>query len=118
MIIPLSSQRRDRAMKLWAKTGQLLGAPGFARGGRTTGENDEGIRFHGGGTDSEPVGTRSVVVQFGDINIELKVEATDKAGVAQAIKEQIAEIAESVAEIFADEFDSVFENTPVRGGVA
>ena len=46
------------------------------------------------------------------------MEATDKASVAQAIKEQIAEIAESVAEIFTDEFESVFENTPVRGGVA
>lgn len=113
MIIPLSSQRRERAMKLWAKTGQLLGVPGFARGGRTTGENDEGIRFRGSETETE--GTRSIVVNLGGINIELKIEATDKAGVAQAIKEQIAEIAESVAGIFADEFESIFENTPVRG---
>ena len=116
MIIPLSSQRRDRAMKLWMKTGQLLGVPGFARGGITTGGNqDEGIRFTA--SNPEPKDTRSVVVQVGDINIELKVEATDKEGVVQAIKEQIADIAESVAEIFTNEFEAVFENTPVRGGI-
>lgn len=115
MIIPLSSQRRERAMKLWAKTGQLLGIPGFARGGRTTGENDEGIRFHG--SDTESADARSVVVEVGGIHIELKVEGTDKASVVQAIKEQIADIAESVAEIFTDEFEAIFENTPVRGVV-
>ena len=115
MIIPLSSQRRERAMKLWAKTGQLLGVPGFARGGRTTGESDEGIRFQG--SDGESANTRSVEVNLGGINIELKVEGTDKASIVQAIKEQIADIAESVAGIFADEFEAVFENTPVRGVV-
>lgn len=115
MIIPLSSQRRDRAMKLWARTGQLLGAPGFARGGRTSGENDEGIRFHG--YDQENPNARTVAVNFGDIRIELKVEATDKEGVVKAIKEQLSDIAESVAGIFADEFEALFENTPVRGEV-
>ena len=114
MIIPLSSQRRDRAMKLWMKTGQLLGVPGFARGGITTGEQDEGLRFTA--YDPDPKDARSVTVQVGDINIELKIEATDKASVVQAIKDQIADIAESVAEIFTEEFEAVFENTPVRGG--
>ena len=33
MIIPLSSQRRERALKLWEKTGRLLDVPGFAKGG-------------------------------------------------------------------------------------
>ncbi len=115
MIIPLSSQRRERAMKLWAKTGQLLGVPGFARGGRTSGENDEGIRFHG--SDSDTANTRSVMVNLGGIHIELKVEGTDRAGIVQAIKEQLGEIAESVAGMFADEFEALFENTPVRGEV-
>ena len=115
MIIPLSSQRRERAMKLWAKTGQLLGVPGFARGGNTTGDNDEGIRFIG--SDHEASGTRSVQVNLGGINIELKVEGTDKAGIVQAIKEQLGDIAESVAGMFADEFEALFENTPVRGEV-
>lgn len=116
MIIPLSSQRRERAMKLWAKTGQMLGIPGFARGGITTGDQDEGLRFHGFGSDST-AGNQSVIVDVGGITIEIKVDGTDKASIVQAIKEQIGDIAESVAEIFTDAFQSQFENTPVRGGV-
>ncbi len=118
MIIPLSSQRRERAMKLWAKTGQLLGVPGFARGGITTGEQpqDAGLRFHG--SASEPAqGANSIVVEVGGINIELKVDGTNPEKVVQAIKDQIADIADAVAGIFADEFGTLFENTPVRGGV-
>lgn len=115
MIIPLSSQRRERAMKLWAKTGQLLGVPGFARGGITTDDNDEGLRFHG--IDTESTGGRSVVVEVGGINIEIKVDGTDKGSIIRAIKEQLTDIAEEVAGIFADEFEALFENTPVRGEV-
>lgn len=117
MIIPLSSQRRDRALKLWAKTGQLLGAPGFARGGRTDGGNDEGIRFYGSGSDSEAGNGKTVYVNLGGVHVELKVEGTDRSSIIQAIKDQIGEIAESVAGIFADEFEALFENTPVRGVV-
>lgn len=115
MIIPLSSQRRERAMKLWAKTGQLLGVPGFARGGHTSGEQDEGIRFIG--RDSESTETRQVNINLGGITITLKIEGTDKESIVRAIKEQIQDIAEDVAGIFADEFEALFENTPVRGEV-
>ena len=116
MIIPLSSQRRKRALSLWSKTGNLLGVPGFARGGITTGDQqDEGIRFQS--TASEPTNMRSVVVEVGGIHIELKVDGTNPEKVVQAIKEQIEDIADAVAGIFADEFGSIFENTPVRGVV-
>ena len=115
MIIPLSSQRRERAMKLWTKTGQLLGVPGFARGGISTGDQDAGLRFQG--TDSEPANLRSFVVEVGGIHIEIKVGGTTKDEVIRAIKDQIADIAEDVAGIFADEFGALFENTPVRGEV-
>lgn len=116
MIIPLSSQRRKRALSLWSKTGNLLGVPGFARGGITMGDQqDAGIRFQG--TASEPANARSVVVEVGGIHIELKVDGTNPDTVVQAIKDQIEEIADAVAGIFADEFGSLFENTPVRGVV-
>ena len=116
MIIPLSSQRRKRALTLWSKTGNLLGVPGFARGGITTGDQqDAGIRFQG--TASEPANARSFVVDVGGINIEIKVDGTNPNNVVQAIKDQIEEIADAVAGIFADEFGSIFENTPVRGEV-
>ena len=123
MIIPLSSQRRERAWKLWAKTGQLLDVPGFARGGmigRIFGGNerdqDAGLRFHSY-TDSDSGNGRSVVVEVGGIHIEIKVDGADRESIVRAIKEQIADIAEDVAGIFADEFGAIFENTPVRGEV-
>ena len=114
MIIPLGSQRRERAMKLWAKTGHLLGAPGFARGGNTSG-NDEGFQFNAR-QDSEPIGGQSVQVDVGGITLEIHVEGSDVERIRQAIKEQINEIAEDVAGVFADAFAGNFENTPVRGG--
>ncbi len=117
MIIPLSSQRRERGMKLWEKTGELLGVPGFARGGRTSGGQDEGIRFrdygHGDGT-----GGQSIQIDVGGIVFEIHVNGTDAQSIAAAIKEQIADIAEDVAGVMADAFAAQFENTPVRGGAA
>lgn len=117
MIIPLSSQRRDRALKLWAKTGQLLDVPGFARGGRTSGGNDEGFRFRQYGS-SEPTGGKSIVIEVGGINIEIVVQGNDKESIVEQIKQQAKEIAEVVAGEIADALGGQFENTPVRGGVA
>ena len=113
MIIPLSSQRRDRAMKLWGKTGSLLGVPGFARGGRTDG-GDEGYHFPGFG--DHDTGGQSVIVEVGGINVEIHVHTTGAENIAEAIRAQSAEIAEAVAGIFVDSFGTQFENTPVRGG--
>lgn len=117
MIIPLSSQRRDRALRLWEKTGELLNVPGFARGGMTRGNQDEGLRFHGFGS-SEPSGGQTVQIDVGGITFEIQVNANDGQTVAEAIRAQSAEIAETVAGIMADAFGAQFENTPVRGGVA
>lgn len=117
MIIPLSSQRRDRALKLWEKTGEMLKVPGFARGGMTRGNQDEGIRFHGFGS-SEASGGQTVQIDVGGITFEIQVNANDGQTVADAIRAQSAEIAETVAGIMADAFGAQFENTPVRGGAA
>lgn len=117
MIIPLSSQRRDRAMKLWAKTGQLLNVPGFARGGRTSGGNDEGIRFRQYDSD-EPAGGKSIVIEVGGIHVEIVVQGNDKESIVEQIKQQAKEIAEVVAGELADALGGQFENTPVRGGAA
>lgn len=117
MIIPLSSQRRDRAMKLWTKTGQLLGVPGFARGGNTSGGNDEGFRFRQYGSE-EPTGGKSIVIDVGGVNIEIVVTGNDRESIVEQIKQQAKEIAEVVAGEIADALGGQFENTPVRGGVA
>lgn len=117
MIIPLSNQRRERATDLWMKTGELLNIPGFARGGMTIGGNTEGFRVNryeaGDGAANQ-----SVSVDVGGVKVEIKVDATGKQNISQAIKEQAGEIAETVAGILADAFEAQFENTPVRGGVA
>lgn len=117
MIIPLSSQRRERALKLFAKTGELLDVPGFARGGNTRGSRDEGLRFYNYGGNDAP-GGQSVLVEVGGIQIEIHVDGNDKEGIAQAIKDQVGDIADYVVGRIADELARQFENTPVRGGAA
>lgn len=119
MIIPLSSQRRGRALKLWAQAGNIMGVPGFARGGIIggNGSQDEGIRFHQYGS-SDSTGGQTVQIDVGGITLEIHVEATDNTNIVEAIKEQANELAEVVAGIMADAIGGQFENTPARGGVA
>ena len=117
MIIPLSSQRRGRALKLWAKAGNIMGVPGFARGGLTSGGADEGIRFQNyAGSDSDS--GRTVQVDIGGITFEITVNGNDPKNITEAIKAQASEIAETIAGVLADSLGAQFENTPVRGGVA
>lgn len=117
MIIPLSSQRRGRALKLWAKAGNLMGVPGFARGGITSGGADEGIRFNR--YDGEGAsGGHAVQVDVGGITFEINVNGNDSQSITEAIKAQAAELAETVAGVLADALGAQFENTPARGGVA
>ena len=116
MIIPLSSQRRQRGLDLWEKAGQMLKVPGFARGGRTDG-GDEGIRFMSYGS-GEASGARTVHVDVGGVKVELHVNAEGSANIAEAVKAQLGEITDAVVGAIADELGAIFENTPVRGGVA
>ena len=115
MIIPLSSQRRDRAMQLWMKAGQMLGVDNYFRGGRSDGSADEQARlqYYGAGGNA---GGKSVQVDVGGISIDVHVDAADSQSVAEVIKEKLAEAADDIAGIFADAFGAQFENTPVRGG--
>lgn len=114
MIIPLSSQRRQRGLDLWEKAGEMMGVPGFARGGRTDG-GDEGIRFHGYGS-GETSGGQTVRVDVGGIKIELHVNADGSANIVEAVKAQMGQITDAVVGAIADELGAMFENTPVRGG--
>lgn len=112
MIIPLGSHRRDRALKLWKKTGDLLGVDRFARGGSTGGGSDT-FRTREYGAGNEP-GGRTVHVEIGGITIELHVDARGSENVAEALKAQISEIAEAVVGRIVDGLESEFENIPVR----
>ena len=119
MVIPLSSQRRGRALKLWAQAGHMMGVPGFARGGIIGGDgtSDEGIRFHTIGGEGSSV-TQSSQVDVGGITVQINVTAGSNANIADAIREQANEITEVVAGIMAEAIGTQFENTPVRGGAA
>lgn len=119
MVIPLSSQRRGRGLKLWAQAGNIMGVPGFARGGIIGGDgsSDEGIRFRSFG-DNESAGGQNVQVEVGGITVEINVDASNTDNIADAIRAQANEIAETVAGIMADAIGGQYENTPLRGGVA
>lgn len=117
MVIPLSSQRRGRALKLWAQAGHMMDVPGFARGGLTNGGKDEGIRFNQYDT-ADGVGGQNVVVEVGGISVEIHVDATGDQSIAEAIQAQGDEIAETVAGILADALGAQYENTPTRGSAA
>ena len=117
MIIPLGSQRRERALKLWAKAGQMMDVPGFARGGMTN-SRDEGIRFRRYEDEGGSGGSQSVMVDVGGVQVQIQVDATNNANIVDAIKAQAGEIAETVAGVLADAFTGQFENTPTKGGAA
>lgn len=119
MIIPLSSQRRQRGIQLWERTGRMLGVPGFAAGGLTSGQPaDDSLRSSyndaGGGT----AGGQSVQIEIAGITFEIHVDGDGggSGGIAEAIRAQAEEIADTVAGILADAFNGQFENTPLRGG--
>lgn len=114
MIIPLSNQRRERAMRLWEKAGEIMKVPGFARGGRTDG-GDEGIRFMRYGS-GEASGGQAVHVEVGGVKVDINVNADGSTNIVEAVKAQMSEITDAVVGAIADELGAMFENTPVRGG--
>lgn len=116
MVIPLSSQRRERGLKLWEKAGNMLGVPGFARGGLTNGQTDEGIRKSQYDSGNVEAGGQTVQVNVGGITVEIQVNG--EGNISEAIRAQAEEIAETVAEVFADAFNAQFANTPTKGGAA
>lgn len=116
MIIPLSSQRRERALQLWKKAGEMLGVDRFFRGGSTDNSADERARSQYYGSRDSAGGGQSVRVDVGGVKIDVHVNAADSQSVADVIKQKLSEAADDIAGIFADAFGAQFENTPVRGG--
>lgn len=115
MIIPLGSQRRDRALKLWMKTGEMLGADRFARGGLTRGGNTEGVTFRRY-EPSEGIGGGNVEVDVGGIHVDIHIDAGDSPNIVETIRERGKEIGEIIIGHIADELEGAFANTPARGG--
>ena len=119
MIIPLSDQRRGRALKLWAQAGNIMGVPGFARGGIIGGGggSDEGLRFHTYSSGEASSG-RSVQVDVGGVTLEINVSGSDRESIVEAIKAQAGDLADYFVGVIAEALEAEFENTPVRGGAS
>lgn len=116
MIIPMSSQRRGRALKLWAQAGRMLDVPGFARGGIVGGSGDEGLRYRAEeGSAGATAETSGMQINVGGVTVEVNVQGGGDANIAQAIATQSGEIADQIAGILADAFSAQFENTPTKG---
>jgi len=119
MIIPLSSQRRERGRKLWERAGHLLDIPGFARGG-LVGDTGESCLSFSRDNDVVPIsssGDTVVQVDIGGISIHIDASGSD-GDLAAAVREQKDAIAEEIISVVADALKAQFANTPKRGGAA
>lgn len=116
MVIPLSSQRRDRGRKLWEKAGEMLKVPGFAQGGLTGGGSIEPLRPYDAATASvSPGETR---IEVGGVTVQITVQAAPGGSVADEVTSRRDEIVDTVAAAIAEALEAGFANTPVRGGLA
>ncbi len=115
VIIPLGSHRRARGLELWKKAGEMLGIKNYGR--IMSGSGDQGIRNHAysGGTGEI---SNTAQVNLGGVSVSIQVDASGSENVAEVIKAQSGEIAETVATMLAAELGAQFENTPAKGGVA
>lgn len=118
MVIPLSSQRRKRGLRLWEKAGEMLKVPGFAQGGRTDNGPDETLRAYRQSNGEASASPQSTIIDVGGVTVQITVQAGAEGNVADAVREQRDEIAEEVAGIMHDVLSGVFENTPPKGGAA
>lgn len=94
VIIPLSTQKRDRGLDLWQQAGKALGVTGYANGGVV-----------GPASGSQPKqrrgqGQKAISVSVGNINIALKGGSSGKGtNLLSALKEQKEEVSDEFCNI-------------------
>ena len=113
MVIPLSSQRRDRGLQLWEKAGEMLGAVGEA----PSGGPDQGGAFPRYEPSQGSVTVQGAQVDVGGVTVQINVQAGAEGSVADEIKAQASEIADTVAGILAESLRGQFQNMPRKGGL-
>ena len=116
MVIPLSSQRRDRGRQLWEKAGEMLKVPGFAQGGRSDGEDESPLRVYCGG--QAPGSPGEIHIEVGGVTVHLTVQAAPGRSVADEVRAQKDEIISEVAGAINEALTGAFANTPRKGGAA
>lgn len=111
-IIPLSGKHRDRGLDLWEKAGKMLGVKQYAEGdivGYDFSAPDAGTGANTG---------TGISVQIDNITFEIRVDGGGKEGqtlaneIAKAIREQMPEITNEVAQRIAEALQQIYSNTP------
>ena len=115
MVIPLSSQRRERGRQLWEKAGEMLKVPGFAQGGLIGGSAEPLRPYDAAGAAVSPGETH---IEVGGVTVQITVQATPGGSVADEVASRRDEIVDTVAAALTEALEAGFANTPVRGGLA
>ena len=117
VVIPLGPQRRDRAMSLWERTGELLGVkPEYnALGGIVGGSISESPSSNGPLASYRIGKPGSVQITIGNITFEIKAgdNPTDILASIKANKEAIVDV---ISEALYEALLSQFGNTPMAAG--
>lgn len=116
VVIPLSQRRRDRAMQLWEKTGNILHANfggNYALGGFTD-DTSEGRRSPVKISGADMGGAQTIKIDVGGIELNVRVEGGQD--VVAAIQDQKEELADEIAGIIEKALAEQFRNMPRRKG--
>lgn len=104
VVIPLGAHRRNRAMSLWQKTGEMLGINGYAEGGFVGANINE--------TLSQSKGKGDIKVEVGGVTISVSVDG-NSGDIVSSINAKQDEIAEIVAGALHKALEAQFSNTPL-----
>lgn len=117
VVIPLGSHRRDRAMSLWERTGELLGIkPEYnALGGIVGGNIGETPSMNAPLASYRAGKPGSVHISIGNITFEIK-SGDNPTDILTAIKAQKTAIVEVISEALYEALLSQFGNTPMAAG--
>ena len=113
VVIPLGSNRRERGLELWKKTGELLGVQQHADGGfvgRSIKNMGSG-RKSGSGQNTTSHG--GIQISVGGITIEVKQDGEHSGSLLDAIRNQKGEIGNEIMSIFSEALEEAFSNTPL-----
>ena len=124
-IIPLGAKRRQRGVDLWRQAGHLLGIEGYANGGIIGMPEDAGFADseYFTGQKEEPSFEESVQSRVADtkggISVQVhlspsfEIGGQEEGGIVQKIKENLAEIADTIGAQIGVKLAEAYENTPV-----